>query len=218
MNSTMTLVGEIDSAGMFKGTIEERMTGIPAGLFASILKESSDTAAKAGIARSMARRFFDESDADSLAVSGPQGTDKAVVMRAQVRNGKAGSDVANLWLLNNPVRPFTVPARIASDLSKAPARTLPIDLSRILPSTEDVVEATLKLPSGWKAILPKNISYSGLLGRFEVTFAQTGNELRISRTISGSKTVVGPDKISTVIADLKVIGGDNSKIIAVQKQ
>jgi hypothetical protein len=217
-NGTMRLVGAMDTAGIFTGTFEQTLVGSGGAFLQNAVKDASDSLMRKSMAMSLVRRVFDEADADSLTVSSSTGAQKSATVTLRVRNAKAGTEVANLWVVNNPVRPFTIPGRIAADLEKAGARTLPIDLSRVIPIRGDVSEVRMLLPAGWKAILPKSIHYSGLLGSFDLTYAQTGNELHILRTITGAKGVVGPDKIGTVIADLKLIGADNSKMIGIQKQ
>ena len=105
-----------------------------------------------------------------------------------------------------------------ADLEKAPPRTMPIDLSRIAPASPRSSTAVITLPDGWHALLPKNSSYAGLLGDFAITFEQVGNELRISRTISGARGVVGADRIADVLAALKHLVTYNARTIPVQKQ
>ena len=76
----------------------------------------------------------------------------------------------------------------------------------------------IKLPAGWTATLPKNEKISGPLGNYETVYSQTGRDLFLSRTISGSTGILPPERINEVLAWFKAVGSDDSKLIVLQKQ
>jgi hypothetical protein len=75
---------------------------------------------------------------------------------------------------------------------------------------------TIKLPSGWRAQLPKDVSLSGPVGNYSVTYKQTGDELRMERTVSGTKQVLPASRMTEVIAWLKAAGSEDGKVIVLQ--
>jgi len=107
---------------------------------------------------------------------------------------------------------------MAADLERADKRTLPIDLAKLSPGLASHYEADLTLPAGWHVILPKNTSVTGLAGNFAVTYEQVGNELRITRVMSGGKGIIGPERIGDVISALKVVSSATARTIAIQTQ
>lgn len=211
-----TIVGRLSENGIFSGTIEQVYMGTMESLFRQLFQNPLDSARRATLARTMARNQFESADADSLEVF--DGKDFTVPAKARVRvsNAKVVSQAANVRLLTNPLRPSAVYARIADDLQKEPPRKTAIDLSRIVGPTKSHFEARMKLPAGWRATLPKNDSVSGAPGTFVSTYAQVGDELRISRTLVGSRNVVPASRMPEVIAWLKAAGRDDSKLILLQ--
>ena len=215
---TETLIeGRLSEEGIFSGTIEQVYLGTIEAGFRQLFQNPLDSARRVMLARTIARGQFEGADADSVDVF--DGKDFSVPARVRVRvsNAKIVSQAANVSLLTNPVRPPTTYARMADDLQKDPPRRAAIDLSRIVGPTRSRFEARIKLPAGWRATLPKNDSVSGPPGSFVSTYAQVGDELRISRTLIGSRNVVPASRMPEVIAWLKATRQDDSKFIVLQK-
>ncbi|MDQ6717621.1 MAG: DUF3857 and transglutaminase domain-containing protein [Gemmatimonadota bacterium] len=212
------IAGTLTADGYFNGTIEQRISGANSVFLKMAAGKAADSMMRAGFIRSIAGSLFEGADGDSLSVTTPPDTAGGVIVRVRVRNARAATEVSSLELLANPIRPYVVPARMIADLEKAPPRTMPIDLSRIAPASPRSSIAVIALPDGWHALLPKNSSYSGLLGDFSISFAQVGSELRITRTISGARGTVGAERIGDVIAALRQLTTDNARTIPIQKQ
>jgi hypothetical protein len=212
------ITGVLNADGIFNGAVEERIRGANSMLFKMAVGKGADSMMRVGLTRSMAGSVFEGAEGDSLTATTLSDTTAGVIMRVAVKNAKAATDVSSLALLTNPIRPYVAPTRVIADLEKAPARMTPIDLSRLVPASPRTSTAVITLPDGWRALLPKNSSYDGLLGHFEMTFAQVGNQLRISRTIDGARGVVAADKMPDVIAALKQLTTDNARTIPIQKQ
>lgn len=210
--------GAINQEGIFSGTIEERVSGANSLLFRMNKGLPADSMMRIGLTRSMAGSLFEGAEGDSLTITTPADTSGGMLVRINVKNGKAATEVSSLELLMNPIRPYVAPQRLIADLEKAPPRTMPIDLSRLVPASPRSATAVITLPDGWHALLPKNSSYSGLLGRFDISFAQNGNELRITRTIAGARDVLPANRMGDVIAALKQLTTDNARTIPIQKQ
>jgi hypothetical protein len=169
------------------------------------------------MARSFANTLFEGAEGDSLTFRTTPDSSE-IIIRDRITNAKAASEVANLELLTNPIHPFATPGQILSVLQKARPRKLPFDLAQLGASVNSHDESVITLPDGWRAILPKNVSYSGLLGTLEFSFSQQGNELHISRTSTTAKGVVGPERLPDIIDALKQLNTDSAKLIPIQKQ
>jgi len=211
------VVGRLTTDGVFSGIVEEQVSTAGMQFFRAMLLHPPDSATRSRMARSLVGALFEGADGDSLTFRmAPDSS--AVIIRARVTNAKAANEVASLELLTNPIHPFATPGRILSMLQKAPPRKLPFDLAKLSSSVSSHDETVITLPDGWHAILPKNFSYSGLLGTLQFSFSQDGNELHISRTSTGAKGVVGPEKLPDVIDALKQLNTENARLIPIQKQ
>jgi hypothetical protein len=106
---------------------------------------------------------------------------------------------------------------MAATLAKEPTRRLPIDAGSIIGPHLSATTVSIILPKGWKAKLPTNVSASSSFGSYVSEYSQVGDELRISRTISGTRAILPPDRINELIAWLQAIGKDDSKFIVLEK-
>jgi hypothetical protein len=212
------ITGTVTADGTFEGVMEESGKGNDAGLGTLLLVHPPDSAQKAMLARSMAGSVFEGAEADSLTFTTSPDSSGAYTIRLRIHNAKITSEAGNLELMSNPIHGSNTPAGIAQFLQQAGKRTLPIDVAKISPRQTSHYEADITLPAGWHAILPKNFSSPGLVGQFDVTYAQVGNELRITRVNAPAKGVVGPDRIQDVIAALKQLSSAVSRTIPVQPQ
>jgi hypothetical protein len=217
-NQSVSVSGRLGADGIFNGVIEERISAADEdGFFRSMLTHPPDSASRAGIARSLANALFDGADGDSLKFIWAPDT-SSVIIRVKVNSARSTSEISGLVLFMNPIHPFATPGRIISLLVKEPRRTQPFDLGQISAGVTSHDEAVITLPDGWHAMLPGNVNYSGFLGTLQLSFSQTGNELRISRTSTGVKGAVGPDKLPDILAALKLMMTDNTRTIPIQKQ
>lgn len=210
------ITGTVSADGIFNGTYEEKGSGGEFGLGTMLMVHPPDSAMKAGLARTMANAVFEGAEADSLTATTAPDSNRAFTLRFRIRNAKITSEAGDLELLSNPVHGSTTPARIAAELQRADKRTLPIDLAKISPRLTTRYEADITLPDGWRAILPKNFSASPLVGQFDVTYAQVGHELRITRFNAPAKGVVGAERTPDVIAAMKQVSNAVSRTIPVQ--
>jgi hypothetical protein len=211
------IVGKLAADGSFSGNVEERVTADGASFLRAMLLHPPDSATRSRMARSLAGVLFEGAEGDSLSfLMAPDSS--AILIRAHVTSPRAASQVANLELLTNPIHPFQTPTRYLPVLQKAPTRKLPFDLAKLSAGVTSHDDAFITLPDGWRAILPKDVSYSGLLGTLQFSFAQQGNELRISRTSTGAKGVVGPEKLAEIIDALKQLDTESVRLIPIQKQ
>jgi hypothetical protein len=205
--------GELSPEGNFSGNFQETHLGSSAAFLREFFTNAPDSAMRASLPRAIASSYFEGADGDSLRAF--NGKDLSALARISLRilNGKPLTNAANLHLLANPIKPMTAYARLTDELERQPKRTMPIDISNFGGSGISHIEVRIKLPEGWTATLPRNAKISGPPGTYETVYSQTGRDLFLSRTITGSKGVLPPERMSEVIAWLKAVGGDDSKLI-----
>jgi hypothetical protein len=102
-------------------------------------------------------------------------------------------------------------------LAKEPPRRFPIDARKIIGPHVSATTVSIMLPKGWKAKLPPNVSASSSFGSYVSEYSQAGDELRISRTISGTRAILPPERINDLISWLQAIGKDDSKFIVLER-
>jgi hypothetical protein len=160
---------------------------------------------------------FAGADGDSLQLSDAKDSSSPARISVRIKNGKAVSNVGNLRLLTNPIKPMSSLANIATALERAPSRTMPIDFGRLLSDHRAATTVKIKLPPGWTASLPKNKAMSGPFGSYEETFVQNGRDLSITRSLTGAKGVIPANRMAELVAWLRLVGNDDAKLIALQK-
>lgn len=208
--------GRLSTDGVFSGSLEQVVTGELEMSLRDFFQNPLDSARRQGFARALARSYFDRADADSLRAF--DGKDFSVPARLWLRitRAPAVTRAGDIQLLANPLRPNAYYARLAEDLEDDPPRTLPIETSNIVSLAETHTVVTIKLPQGWRAVLPKDVSLPGPVANLSVKYSQAGDEIRLERRISGIKQVLPATRMAEVIAWLKAAGSDDGKLIVLQ--
>ncbi|HEY8165819.1 MAG TPA: DUF3857 domain-containing protein [Gemmatimonadaceae bacterium] len=213
---TTTVLGQLSTDGVFTGTLEQAVSGELEMSLRSLLQIPLDSAQRQRFARGIARSYFEAADADSLQSFDAKDFTAPARLKVRITRAQAVTRAGDVQLLANPLQPNTFYARLAEDLGDDPPRKYPIETSRILSSGETRSIITIKLPQGWRALLPKNVVLNGPVGNYSLTYAQTGDELRIERAVSGIKQVLPASRMPDVIGWLKAAGSDDGKLIVLQ--
>jgi hypothetical protein len=182
-----------------------------------VFENPLDSAQRADFPKQLARKFFEGADADSLVIFNGKDLSIAPRLSFRIRNAKAVVDAGGTRILTIPVGNMSAMATMGTALAKEPARRLPIDASRIIGPHISATTISITLPKGWKAKLPPNVSASSSFGSYVSEYSQAGDELRISRTMSGTRGILPPDRITDLISWLQAIGKDDSKFIVLEK-
>jgi hypothetical protein len=106
----------------------------------------------------------------------------------------------------------------ARNLSKEPKRLFPIDAEKVLGPRDISMELRVTLPNGWKAKLPPNVTATSAFGSYASTYSQNGRELRLTRTMTGTRGVFTPERIGDLITWMNAVGKDDAKFIILEKQ
>lgn len=213
---TTTVTGRLSTDGVFTGTLEQAVSGELEMSLRSLLQIPLDSAQRQRFARGIARSYFEAADADSLQSFDAKDFTAPARLKVRITRAQAVTRAGEVQLLTNPLRPNTLYARVAEDLKDDPPRKFPIETSKMLSPGETRSIVTIKLPQGWRAQLPKNVVLNGPVGNYSLTYAQTGDELRMERVVSGIKQVLPASRMPDVIAWLKAAGSDDGKLIVLQ--
>lgn len=211
------LTGVLGQDGVFNGRYEETGKGRSAEMLRSLFEDPLDSAQRADMPKGFARRLFESADADSLTIFDGKNLSIVPQLSFRIRNAKAAVDAGGTYILTMPLGSMGAMATLASALAKEPKRRFPIDAIKILGPQASTTTVRMTLPGGWKARLPAGVSTSGMFGTYISEYEQSGNELRITRTISGARGILPPDRINALISWLRDIGTDDAKFIVLEK-
>ncbi|HMH26803.1 MAG TPA: DUF3857 domain-containing protein [Gemmatimonadaceae bacterium] len=211
------LTGVLGQDGMFNGRYEETGKGRSAEMLRSLFEDPLDSAQRADLPKGFARRMFESADADSLTIFDGKNLSVVPQLNFRIRNAKAAVDAGGTHILTIPLGSMGAMATLASALAQEPKRRFPIDAIKILGPQAARTRVNITLPAGWKAKLPADVSSSGIFGSYISEYEQSGNELRITRTISGARGILPPDRINDLISWLRDIGKDDAKFIVLEK-
>ena len=209
--------GVLTEDGTFNGRYDESATGPAASVLRSVFVSPLDSTQRANLPKQLARKLFETSDADSLAIFNGKDLSTTPRLSFRIRNAKAAVDAGGTRILTIPMGSMASMSTLASALEKEPTRRFPIDVREILGPRIAVTTLTVTLPAGWKAKLPPNVSASSAFGSYASEYSQSGNELRLSRTVSGGRGVLPPERVAELITWLRQIGKDDARFIVLEK-
>lgn len=210
------IAGALAEDGNFSGTYEEAQTGDMDAGMRQIFQMQLDSARRQLLGRTIAGRNFDRPEIDS--VEGFDGKDfnaRAKVTTKIVR-AKILTRVGDVSLLTNPIRPMEYQMRLAETLEREKDRKLPYEMSKLVSPYTTHIDVRIKLPPGWTATLPANLLIDGPVGRFEMTYSQSGTELNIERKLTGSRQVIPASRQKELVDQLKRMGSDDARLIVIK--
>ena len=216
--TTIRITGELSQDGQFNGRYEEESTGAMQYTLRSAFEHPLDSADKANAVNSIASKFFDGAEGDSLV--GFEGKDLGAKVHVSllIKHGKATSSAGDTEILTIPLGNMSGMITAAKKLEDAKERRFPIDAARIFGNKSSLIELRMKLPAGWKAQLPAGVSASSTFGSYVSEYAQEGNELRITRRTGGTRGVYAPDRAKDVAAWFRAMAKDDAKLIVISKK
>lgn len=216
--TSIRISGVLSADGTFNGRYDEDATGALQYGLRSAFENPLDSTQKANAANSIASKFFDGAEGDSLV--GFEGKDlraKAHVSLG-IKHGKAASSAGGTEIFTIPLGNMSGMTTAARELENAKERRFPVDAARILGNRSTFVEVRVKLPAGWKAQVPPGVAASSPFGSYESSYAQVGDELVIARKTAGATGVYAPNRIKDVAAWFRELAKDDAKLIVISKQ
>jgi hypothetical protein len=207
----MTLV--MDTMGMLRGRVEQEVSGAPSYSLRNVFMQP-DTTNRATMVRQLAQSMFPGANATADSFVAFDGRDLQAAPRTSFTVSAQGAlrAVGDKRILT--LTPFMRGnaagfANRARTLAAAPARTTPIDASKILGMLVTTTDVRITLPAGWKAELPTNVLVTSFFGSYESRWTQQGDEVRLVRRIQGMRGIHPPQRIAEVIAFFEAVGADN---------
>ena len=132
-----------------------------------------------------------------------------------IRHGKAATDAGGTEILTIPLTSYAVTNLISALEARGP-RKYPISSEKVWGPHTEVQELRLTLPAGWKAKLPANDSATSLFGTYVAEYSQTGQELRISRNLTGTDGVQPASKYAELLDWMKQLSKDDAKYVILE--
>ena len=214
--SIVHMTGELLASGAVKAHVEEHSIGSASLRNRQSFYAPMDSTNRAGALRSLGNVYFKGGTADSLITFNGKDLSSDANVSFHVEAADALKSVGSLKLFTMPM-PLRGPAQsfgtLARNLAAAPSRKFTIDAERILGLVTTVSDVRLTLPEGWIADLPKNVSANSFVGHYDVTYAQEGRVLHITRRMQGTKGVYAPQRIAEIIQWLKAVATDDVEFI-----
>ena len=214
--SLATLIGTLDTAGIFNGTLEEVMSGDRQYSMRDNFSSPIDSTRRGRIARRIASALFPGGTGDSLRVFDGRDLQALPKLSVAIHNGPAAIAAGATEILTLPMRTYDLHG-IASDLRSRGARRFPISARAVSGGGVDEEDLTLTLPPGWHARLPVAVTAGSAFGRYESQYSQDGQVVHVMRRLTGMRGVLPPDRIVDLLAWLDAVSKDNSKYLVIDR-
>lgn len=211
------LVGSLTPDGMFAGKWTRLASGAQQyGMRASMSKSTKpDSAERARTTLAIANAIFDGSAGDSLQLFDGRDLSAEPKISVLIKHGKAASDAGGTEILTIPLTNFAV-TNLISALEARGARKYPISSEKVWGPRTEVQDLKLTLPAGWKAKLPANDSASSVFGTYVAEYSQSGQQLRISRRLTGTDGVYPASKHAELLDWMKKMSADDVKYVILE--
>ena len=174
-----------------------------------------DSAERARTTLAIANAIFDGSAGDSLQLFDGRDLTAEPRISVLIKHGKAASDAGGTEILTIPLTNFAV-TNLISALEARGARKYPISSEKVWGPRTEVQDLKLTLPAGWKAKLPANDSASSVFGTYVAEYSQSGQQLRISRRLTGTDGVYPASKYAELLDWMKKMSADDVKYVILE--
>jgi hypothetical protein len=208
--------GVLGEDGNFSGTIENWYTGDLDPALRALFQSPLDSTRGKFIGREIAGQYFERVETDSLIAFDGNDFRAQARIKMKVVKAKLVSRAGDISLLTNPVTPMDSWSPMADLIERQKDRKLPYETGQIIGPSTTHVDVRIRMPAGWKATLPADVKLNGPIGRFEVKYSQSGNELHIERTIAAISATLPASRQSEIVDWLRKAGSDDGKVIVLK--
>ena len=212
------IVGTLSADGFFDGLYEESGTGARQYDLRNAFENPIDSTQRAKAADAVATNLFEGAEGDSLTAFAGKDLSATPRMTVRIRHGKAASMAGTSAVITNPFGSMGGLATSAREIEAATARRFPIDAQKIFGFGESYLEFRVTMPEGWRAQLPPAVAAKSVFGSYVAEYAQSGRELLLRRTITGSAGVYPPDQVKTLTSWMRDIARDDVKLIVIERK
>jgi transglutaminase-like putative cysteine protease len=215
--SSITVTGMLDSVGTFDGTYEEIVDGASAAGVRGIFFNPLDSTKTSNLADAVARQTFEGAEGDSLVAFNGRDLAARARVRVLIRHGRAASPAGETMILQMPLGSMAGLADAAKELESRGPRRFPIDAERFWGPRTTTTRYEIKLPAGWHATLPKNVTASSDFGSYASTYAEENGVLRLTRTLTGATGVQPPERLADLTKWMRAVAADDVKFIVLTR-
>ncbi len=212
----ISIVGQLTSDGVFAGRYSERRSGSQQYALRNSFTREYTADEKRQLARGIANNLFQGSSGDSLQLFNGRDLRATPRISLWISGGRAAQSAGNQMILTLPLQSYAN-ASLVSDLESRGPRRFPIDVAAVVGPAEVESELRLRLPEGWRAQLPKDVSAESVFGSYRAEYRQEGRELVVVRRMAGRRGVEPPSEIDSLIAWLRAINQDDVKYIVLER-
>jgi len=211
-----TITGRLGEDGIFTGKYEEVRHGYLEATMRAAFQSPLDSARRQFFSRMVTSIYFERPETDSLIAFDGKDLQAEARVSTKITRAKMMSRVGGVNLLTNPLRPLDSYSRTADAIESEEDRKLPYDASKFVAQHTTRTQVRIKLPVGWTATLPPSEKIDGPVAKYEVKYAQVGDELRIERTLTGIDGVIPASRRMEIAGFLRKLGSDESKLIVLK--
>jgi len=211
-----TLVGTLDTAGIFNGSLLETVAGDRQYSMRNNFSAPIDSMRRGRIARSIANSLFPGGTGDSLQIFDGRDLQAVPRLAVAIHNGHAATSAGSSEILTLPMRTYDLHG-VSDDLRSRGPRRFPISALAVSGGGVEEEDLTLTLPPGWHARLPQPVTAAGAFGRYESRYSQEGQVVHVMRRLTGMRGVLPPDKISDLLSWLDAVSKDDSKYLVIDR-
>jgi transglutaminase-like putative cysteine protease len=218
-NRTETrIAGELTPDGEFHGGYSQLFAGATQYSMRDALSSKVTDKQREQMTRSLANAVFEGATGDSLQIFDGRDLRAQPRISIVIRDAHPTSSAGATQILALPLHNYATQGLINDLLArqaKGPRR-FPIDVASVIGPFETTTEMLVKLPEGWHASLPKNVTANSVFGRYTAQYTQTGRDLRVVRTMVGARGTQPPEAIDALISWLKDVSKDDVRFIALE--
>jgi transglutaminase-like putative cysteine protease len=201
------IVGVLAPDGTISGRVTWSGSGSPALYMRAAMATRMDSTQRESFLRKAASSWFPNAKGDSLATFDGKDLRAKPVVTYQFRDGQATQRSGNTDILlwrDESARW----SRAADEFAARLPRRMPIDAAQVVGPQSFVTEARITLPAGWHARLPESVTATSAFGRYESVYQQNGQELLISRHLSGTTGILPKESAPELLAWLRALAKD----------
>jgi hypothetical protein len=214
--SVATLVGSLDTAGIFAGNLEEVMSGDRQYSMRDNFSAPIDSTRRGRLARKIASTLFPGGTGDSLHIFDGRDLQAVPKLTVSIHNGHAATAAGSTEILTLPMRTYDLHS-ISNDLRSRGPRKFPISALAVSGGGVDEEDFVVTLPAGWHARLPAPVTATSAFGLYESQYSQDGQVVRVMRRLTGRRGVLPPDRIVDLLAWLDAVSKDDSKYLLIDR-
>ena len=211
-----SLVGTLSATGAFHGVFTEFTGGARSADLRSTFANPLDSTQRANMTRTLASHLFTGASGDSLSAMNGKDFSDTPRLRLLVNDDNALMHSGDMDLLTLPYAPPTEMANLANALAAQPPRKFTIDAESVVGPISAVKVFRVMLPEGWQVQVPKDVKAESPFGNYSVHYEQRGREFDVTRTLSGARGVLPPDRIGELITWARAVATDNAKFVLIQ--